>query len=75
MSLIGESMLAHPIKRILMRLVVAVLVSGTLVLPLLIVDFIDRLEWRDYEYDRGGTCETVQCGNVRGARVDTNLWP
>jgi len=41
----------------------------------LIVDFIDRLEWRDYEYDRGGTCETVQCGNVRGARVDTNLWP
>ena len=75
MSLIGESMLAHPIKRILMLLVVAVLVSGTLVLPLLIVDFIDRLEWRDYEYDRGGTCETVQCGNVRGARVDTNLWP
>jgi len=68
-------MLAHPIKRILMPLVVAVWVSGTLVLPLLIVDFIDRLEWRDYEYDRGGTCETVQCGNVRGARVDTNLWP
>jgi len=51
------------------------LVSGTLVLTLLIVDFIDRLEWRDYEYDRGGTCETVQCSNVRGARVDTNLWP
>ena len=75
MSLRGESMLAHPIKRILMPLVVAVWVSGTLVLPLLIVDFIDRLEWRDYEYDRGGTCETVQCGNVRGARVDTNLWP
>ena len=68
-------MLADEYKRILMPLLVAVLVSGTLVLPLLIVDFIDRLEWRDYEYDRGGTCETVQCGNVRGARVDTNLWP
>ena len=75
MSLRCESMLADQYKRILMPLVVAVLVSGTLVLPLLIVDFIDRLEWRDYEYDRGGTCETVQCGNVRGARVDTNLWP
>jgi len=75
MSLIGESMLAHPIKRILMPLVVAVLVSGTLVLPLLIVVFIDRLEWQDFEYDRGGTCETIPCGNVRGARVDTNLWP
>ena len=68
-------MLADQYKRILMPLVVAVLVSGTLVLPLVIVDFIDRLEWRDYEYDRGGTCETVQCGNVRGARVDTNQWP
>lgn len=75
MSLIGESMLAHPIKRILMPLVVAVLVSGTLVLPLLIVDFIDRLEWRDYEFDRGGTCETVQCGNMKGARIETNQWP
>jgi hypothetical protein len=75
MSLRCESILADQYKRILMPLVVAVLVSGTLVLPLLIVDFIDRLEWRDYEYDRGGTCETVQCGNVRGARVDTNLWP
>ena len=72
MSLIGESTLAHPIKRILMLLVVAVLVSGTLVLPLLIVDFIDRLKWRDFEYDRGGTCETIQCGNAKGARVDTN---
>ena len=68
-------MLADQYKRILMPLVVAVLVSGTLVLPLLIVDFIDRLERQDFEYDCGGTCETVQCGNVRGARVDTNLWP
>ena len=68
-------MLAHPIKRILMPLVVAVLVSGTLVLRLLIVDFIDRLDWRDYEYDRGGTCETIQCGNKKGARIDTNQWP
>jgi hypothetical protein len=65
----------EPYKDILVLLLVSVLLSVTLVLPLLIVDFIDRLEWRDYEYDRGGTCETVQCGNVRGARVDTNLWP
>ena len=75
MSLRCESMLADQYKRILMPLVVAVWVSVTLVLPLLIVDFIDRLEWRDFEYDRGDTCETVQCGNVRGARVDTNQWP
>jgi hypothetical protein len=68
-------MMREPYKDILVLLLVSVLLSGTLVLPLLIVDFIDRLEWRDYEYDRGGTCETVQCGNVRGARVDTNLWP
>ena len=68
-------MLADQYKRILMPLVVAVLVSGTLVLPLLIVDFIDRLEWRDFEYDRGGTCETVQCGNMKGARIETNQWP
>jgi hypothetical protein len=67
-------MMREPYKDILV-LLVSVLLSVTLVLPLLIVDFIDRLEWRDYEYDRGGTCETVQCGNVRGARVDTNLWP
>ena len=67
-------MMREPYKDILV-LLVSVLLSATLVLPLLIVDFIDRLEWRDYEYDRGGTCETVQCGNVRGARVDTNLWP
>jgi hypothetical protein len=68
-------MMREPYKDILVLLLVSVLLSVTLVLPLLIVDFIDRLEWRDYEYDRGGTCETVQCGNVRGARVDTNLWP
>ena len=68
-------MMREPYKDIPVLLLVSVLLSGTLVLPLLIVDFIDRLEWRDYEYDRGGTCETVQCGNVRGARVDTNLWP
>ena len=67
-------MMREPYKDILVLLVI-VLLSVTLVLPLLIVDFIDRLEWRDYEYDRGGTCETVQCGNVRDARVDTNLWP
>ena len=67
-------MMREPYKDILV-LLVSVLLSVTLVLPLLIVDFIDRLERRDYEYDRGGTCETVQCGNVRGARVDTNLWP
>ena len=67
-------MMREPYKDILV-LLVSVLLSVTLVLPLLIVDFIDRLEWRDYEYDRGGTCETVQCGNVRGAQVDTNLWP
>ena len=75
MSLRGENMMREPYKDILVLLLVSVLLSVTLVLPLLIVDFIDRLEWRDYEYDRGGTCETVQCGNVRGARVDTNLWP
>jgi len=68
-------MMREPYKDILVLLLVSVLLSVTLVLPLLIVDFIDRLEWRDYECDRGGTCETVQCGNVRGARVDTNLWP
>ena len=68
-------MMREPYKDILVLLLVSVLLSVTLVLPLLIVDFIDRLEWRDYEYDRGGTCETVQCGNVRRARVDTNLWP
>ena len=68
-------MMREPYKDILVLLLVSVLLSGTLVLPLLIVDFIDRLEWRDFEYDRGGTCETVQCGNVRGARVDTNFWP
>ena len=67
-------MMREPYKDILV-LLVSVLLSVTLVLPLLIVDFIDRLEWQDYEYDRGGTCETVQCGNMRGARVDTNLWP
>lgn len=65
-------MMREPYKDILV-LLVSVLLSVTLVLPLLIVDFIDRLEWRDFEYDRGGTCETVQCGNVRGALVDTNL--
>ena len=68
-------MMREPYKDILVLLLVSVLLSVTLVLPLLIVDFIDRLEWRDYEYNRGGTYETVQCGNVRGARVDTNLWP
>jgi len=68
-------MMREPYKDILVLLLVSVLLSVTLVLPLLIVDFIDRLEWQDFEYDRGGTCETVQCGNVRGARVDTNLWP
>ena len=68
-------MMREPYKDILVLFLVSALLSGPLVLPLLIVDFIDRLEWRDYEYDRGGTCETVQCGNVRGARVDTNLWP
>lgn len=68
-------MMREPYKDILVLLLVSVLLSVTLVLPLLIVDFIDRLEWRDYEYDRGGTCETVQCGYVRGARVDTNLRP
>ena len=68
-------MMREPYKDILVLFLVSALLSGPLVLPLLIVDFIDRLEWRDYEYDRGGTCETVQCGNVRGARVDTNQWP
>ena len=68
-------MMREPYKDILVLLLVSVLLSVTLVLPLLIVDFIDRLEWRDFEYDRGDTCETVQCGNVRGARVDTNQWP
>ena len=68
-------MMREPYKDILVLLLVSVLLSVTLVLPLLIVDFIDRLEWQDYEYDRGGTCETVQCGNVRGARVGTNSWP
>jgi len=75
MSLRGENMMREPYKDILVLLLVSVLLSVTLVLPLLIVDFIDRLEWQDFEYDRGGTCETVPCGNVRGARVDTNLWP
>jgi len=68
-------MMREPYKDILVLLLVSVLLSVTLVLPLLIVDFIDRLEWQEFEYDRGGTCETVPCGNVRGARVDTNLWP
>ena len=67
-------MMREPYKDILV-LLVSVLLSVTLVLPLLIVDFIDRLEWQEFEYDRGDTCETVQCGNVRGARVDTNQWP
>jgi len=68
-------MMREPYKDILVLFLVSALLSGPLVLPLLIVDFIDRLEWQDFEYDRGDTCETVQCGNVRGARVDTNQWP
>ena len=65
-------MMREPYKDILVLLLVSVLLSVTLVLPLLIVDFIDRLKWRDFEYDRGGTCETIQCGNAKGARMDTN---
>ena len=58
-------MMREPYKDILVLLLVSVLLSVTLVLPLLIVDFIDRLKWRDFEYDRGGTCETTQCGNAK----------
>ena len=75
MSLIGERMIAEPYKNILEVLAVGALAIGVVIVPLLIVDFIDRSEWRDYEFDRGGTCETVQCGNLKGARIDTNQWP
>ena len=75
MSLIGEIMIAKHHKRILEVLAVDTLAIGVVIVPLLIVDFIDRLEWRDYEFDRGGTCETVQCGNMKGARIVTNQWP
>ena len=75
MSLIGERMIAEPYKNILEVLVVGALAIGVVIVPLLIVDFIDRLEWRDYEFDRGGTCETIECGNVKGSRLDTNQWP
>ena len=62
MSLIGEIMIAKHHKRILEVLAVGTPAIGVVIVPLLIVDFIDRLEWRDYEFDRGGTCETVPCG-------------
>jgi hypothetical protein len=75
MSLIGEIIIAKHHKRILEVLAVGTLAIGVVIVPLLIVDFIDRLEWRDYEFDRGGTCETVQCGNMKGARKETNQWP
>ena len=75
MSLMGESMRAEPYKSIFVLLSVSVLAIGTLASALLIADFIDRSEWRDYEFDRGGTCETIQCGNMKGARIDTNQWP
>ena len=75
MSLIGEIVIAKHHKRILEALAVGTLAIGVVIVPLLIVDFIDRLEWRDYEFDRGGTCETVQCGNMKGARIETNQWP
>ena len=75
MSLIGERMIAKHHKRILEVLAVGTLAIGVVIVPLLIVDFIDRLEWRDYEFDRGGTCETVQCGNMKGARIDTSQLP
>ena len=75
MSLIGEIMIAKHHKRILEVLAVGTLAIGVVIVPLLIVDFIDRLELRDYEFDRGGTCETVQCGNMKGARIETNQWP
>ena len=71
----GESMRAEPYKSISVLLAVSVLAIGTLASALLIADFIDRSEWRDYEFDRGGTCETIQCGNLKGARIDTNQWP
>ena len=75
MSLIGERMIEEPYKHILEVLAVGALAIGVVIVPLLIVDFIDRSEWRDYEFDRGGTCETIQCGNLKGARIDTNQWP
>ena len=68
-------MIAEPYKHILEALAVGALAIGVVIVPLLIVDFIDRLEWSDYEFDRGGTCETVQCGNMKGARIETNQWP
>ena len=71
----GESMRAEPCKSIFVLIAVSVLAIGTLASALLIADFIDRSEWRDYEFDRGGTCETIQCGNLKGARIDTNQWP
>jgi hypothetical protein len=75
MSLMGDSMHTEPYKSIFLLLAVSVLAIGTLASALLIADFIYRLEWRDYEFDRGGTCETIQCGNMKGARIDTNQWP
>ena len=71
----GESMRAEPFKSIFVLLTISVLAIGTLASALLIADFIDRSEWRDYKFDRGGTCETVQCGNLKGARIDSNQWP
>ena len=55
-------MIAKPYKRFLEVLAVGALASAMVIVPLLVVDLIDRLEWRDYEFDRGGTCETVPCG-------------
>ena len=68
-------MRADPFKSIFVLLTISVLAIGTLASALLIADFIDRSEWRDYEFDRGGTCETIQCGNLKGARIDSNQWP
>ena len=75
MSLMVESMCAEPFKSISVLLTISVLAIGTLASALLIADFIDRSEWRDYNFDRGGTCETIQCGNLKGARIDSNQWP
>jgi hypothetical protein len=75
MSSIGERMIAKPYKRFLDVLAVGALAIAVVVVPFLILDFVERLEWSDYVFDRGGTCETIQCGNVKGASIDTNQWP
>ena len=64
MSLIGERMIAKPYKRILEVLAVGALAIGVVIVPLLTVDFVDRLEWRDYEFaSRAARLDC--CGVVR----------